>query len=395
MPNRNSPAWSYSLPAALLLMAPFDILASLAMDIYLPVVPAMPAILGTTSDIVQLTLSLYMIVLGLGQVVFGPVSDRIGRRPVLISGAVLFASASFLLAGTSSVTVFVALRVLQALGASAALVATFATVRDVYAERAEGAVIYGLFSAMLACVPALGPIAGALIAHGFGWRAIFFTLGILTVVAVLNALPRWHETRPALGGSARPAFLPILKSPAFWVYTLGFSAAMGAFFVFFSTAPRVLIDRAGLTQLGFSLAFATAAVAMMVTTRFAKLFVARWGIAGSLARGMAMLLLGAALLVGGQLFAAPSFASFVVPMWVISTGIVFAGSVTANGALQEFGNAAGTAVALYFCVQSLIVGVVGTLVVVLLGGDTAWPLAAYCAGMAVATLGGLRLLGRR
>lgn len=394
MPNRNSPAWSYSLPAALLLMAPFDILASLAMDIYLPVVPEMPAILGTTPDIVQLTLSLYMIVLGLGQVVFGPISDRIGRRPVLIGGAVLFAAASFLLAGTSSAAIFVGLRVLQALGASAALVATFATVRDVYAERPEGTVIYGLFSAMLACVPALGPIAGALIAHGLGWRAIFLSLGILAVGAVLNALPRWHETRPDTVRS-RPAFRKILKSPAFWVYTLGFSAAMGAFFVFFSTAPRVLIEGAGYSQLGFSMAFATAAVAMIVTTRFARLFVAHWGIAGSLARGMAMLLLGAAFLTIGQLFAEPSFLTFVVPMWVISVGIVFAGSVTANGALEAFGDAAGTAVALYFCVQSLIVGLIGTLAVIVLGGDTAWPLVAYCTIMPVATLGGLWLLGRR
>ena len=394
MLNRNSSTWGYSLPASLLLMAPFDILASLAMDVYLPVVPAMPAILGTTPEIVQLTLSLYMVVLGLGQVVFGPVSDRIGRRPVLICGALLFAATSFLLAITTSAPLFVALRVVQALGASAALVATFATVRDVYAERPEGAVIYGLFSAMLAFVPALGPIAGALIARGFGWQAIFVALGVLACAAVLNAVPRWHETRPDAVQS-RPAFPRILKSSAFWVYTLGFSAAMGAFFVFFSTAPRVLIDRAGYSQLGFSLAFATAAVAMIVTTRFAKAFVSRWGIAGSLARGMAMLLIGAASLAVGQLFAEPSFASFVVPMWVISVGIVFAGSVTANGALEAFGDAAGTAVALYFCVQSLIVGLLGTLAVVALGGNTAWPLAVYCTVMALVTLGGLKWLGKR
>ncbi|MBB6355381.1 CmlA/FloR family chloramphenicol efflux MFS transporter [Aminobacter aganoensis] len=395
MPNRNFSTWGHSLPAALLLMAPFDILASLAMDIYLPVVPQMPAILGTTPGIVQLTLSLYMIVLGLGQVFFGPVSDRIGRRPVLLGGAVLFAMASFLLAVTSSAAVFLVLRVIQALGASAALVATFATVRDVYAERAEGTVIYGLFSSMLACVPALGPIAGALVAESLGWRAIFTALGILALAAALNALPRWHETRPKGATQPRPAFRQILKSPAFWVYTLGFSAAMGAFFVFFSTAPRVLIDKAGYSQLGFSLAFATAALAMIVTTRFAKWFVARWGIAGCLARGMAMLIFGAALLALGQLFAEPSFWTFVVPMWAISVGIVFAGAVTANGALEAFGDAAGAAVALYFCVQSLIVGIVGTLVIVMLGGDTAWPLAAYCAVMALATLGGLRLLGKR
>ncbi|AMS39659.1 CmlA/FloR family chloramphenicol efflux MFS transporter [Aminobacter aminovorans] len=391
MPNRNSPTWSHSLPAALLLMAPFDILASLAMDIYLPVVPEMPAILATTPDVVQLTLSLYMIVLGLGQVIFGPISDRIGRRSVLLGGVLLFAAASFLLAVTSSAPLFVALRVVQALGASAALVATFATVRDAYAERPEGAVIYSLFSAMLACVPAFGPIAGALIAHGLGWRAIFATLGLLAVLAMVNALLRWHETRPETTQS-RPAFRAILKSPAFLVYTLGFSAAMGAFFVFFSTAPRVLIDRAGYSQLGFSLAFATAAVAMIVTTRYAKLFVARWGIPGSLKRGMAMLLAGAVLLCLGQLFGQPSFATFIMPMWVIAIGIVFAGAVTANGALEAFGDAAGTAVALYFCVQSLIVGLMGTLAVLMLGGDTAWPLAAYCAVMAIATLCGLRWL---
>ncbi|TSE13182.1 CmlA/FloR family chloramphenicol efflux MFS transporter [Mesorhizobium intechi] len=395
MPFPKRPIWAYSLPSALLLMAPFDILASLAMDIYLPVVPLMPEALGTSPSAIQLTLSLYMITLGFGQIAFGPISDRIGRRPVLLGGGLLFAAASIALAGTSLATAFVVLRVVQAMGASAVLVATFATVRDVYAERPEGTVIYGLFSSMLAFVPALGPIAGALIAKGFGWRAIFVTLGILAVAATLNAWPRWHETRPQSGFGPRPAFGPILCSFAFWTYTIGFAAAMGTFFVFFSTAPRVLIDRAGFTQVGFSLAFATAAVVMIATTRLARPLIARWGTAGSLARGMAMLLLGASMLAIGQMAAAPSFATFVLPMWLMAVGIVLAGSVTANGALEAFSDVAGTAVALYFCAQSLIVGIAGTFVVIFLGGDTAWPLAFYATVSAATTLCALRRLQSR
>ncbi|RUU50627.1 MFS transporter, partial [Mesorhizobium sp. M2C.T.Ca.TU.002.02.1.1] len=127
MSSPNQPTWTLSMPAALLLLSPFDILASLAMDIYLPVVPVMPGALGISPAVVQLTLSLYMICLGLGQLAFGPISDRIGRRPVLIGGALSFMAASFLLAVTSLVPAFLALRIAQALGASAMLVAVFAT----------------------------------------------------------------------------------------------------------------------------------------------------------------------------------------------------------------------------------------------------------------------------
>lgn len=393
MPTQTQ-AWGHSLAASLLLMAPFDVLASLAMDIYLPIVPAMPEILGAPPAVVQLTLSLYMVVLGLGQLIFGPLSDRFGRRPVLLGGALVFAATSIAMAVATSAAAFVLLRILQGAGASAAMVATFATVRDVYAERREGTVIYGLFSSILAFVPAVGPIAGALIADNLGWQAIFLVLGGLALVALAHAWPRWGETRVPVPVGKRK-FWPILKSGAFWTYTLGFSAAMGAFFVFFSTAPRILIEGAGLSETGFSFAFATVALVMVATTYVAKRSVAEWGIPGSLARGMGLLIAGAGVLALCEALFVPSVWTVILPMWLVAIGIVLAVSVTANGALAAFGEMAGTAVALYFAIESLFVGIVGTLMAVALGGDTLWPLVGYCGLMGPCVLIALALLRQR
>ncbi len=380
--------WAYSLPAALLLMAPFDLLASLGMDIYLPVIVHIPAVLNTSPAIIQLTLSLYMIVLGCGQLLFGPLSDRIGRRPVVLGGALLFCLASTGLAVTSSAEIFVALRVLQSAGGAAALVATFATVRDVYADRPEGTIIYGLFGSMLAFVPAFAPTIGALVDHIFGWRGIFWLLAALAALAGLHAFLRWPETRPVQ--TERTAlisnFARVFSSLSFWTYTLGFSTAMGTFFVYFSTAPRILMQELGLSSTPFSLVFATVALVMIACSRFGGVFVRWWGQRGCLIRGMALFLTGAVLLMMGQVFLPLSVLTFMGPMWVMASAISVTSAVAANGALREFGDIAGTATALYYFIESVIVGIAGTIIVVLLPQANFWPVAVFTAISALVTL---------
>lgn len=275
---------------------------------------------------------------------------------------------------------------MQATGASAALVATFATVRDIYATRPEGATIYGLFSAMLSFVPALGPIAGALIAKGFGWRAIFATLGVFGLVATWRALRHWHETRPASNASSTGSLGRIMMDFSFWTYTLGFATAMGTFFVFFSTAPRILIERGGFGETSFSFAFASVAIVMIAATRILPRHTQRWGARTSVALGMAVLLASALLLFAGEKLLQPSFTSLIVPMWLAAVGIVLTASMTANGALAAFDDSAGMAVAVYFCIQSLIVSLAGTALVIFLPGDTAWPLIVFCTFMPLLVL---------
>lgn len=393
--KKTTHAWVYSLPSTLTLMVPFDLLASLAMDAYLPVVPQMPAALATSPTLIQLTLSSYILILGLGQIIFGPISDHVGRRPVVLSGAAIFAITSLLLAATNSGGAFLIFRILQAFGASAALVGTFATVRDVFADRPESTTIYGLFSSILAFVPALGPILGAIVALTLGWRAIFSLLGVMAILALLQAWLRWPETRPQRMRQRRVAIFSILASPSFWVYTMGFGAAMGAFFVFFSISPRVLIDRSGWSQFSFSLAFASVALVMIVVTRFIGFFVKRWGFPGCFIRGLFVMSGGTIILALLSISMEAGFVSFVIPMWLIAVGIVLVVSVTANGALRDFGDVAGTAVAMYFCIQSLIVSGLGTLSVLVLDGSTAWPLVAYCLGMSVAGMTGYAFLKPR
>lgn len=382
-------SWRYSLAATVLLLSPFDLLASLGMDMYLPVVPFMPDTLGTTAETIQLTLTTYLIMIGAGQLLFGPLSDRMGRRPVLLAGGVAFSMASIGLAVTASAELFLGLRIVQACGASACLVAMFATVRDIYAGRDESNVIYGLLGSMLAIVPAVGPLLGTLVDTWLGWRAIFVLLGVGMIATCLVAWRLWPETRRQRTSDLQWSQLLLIpmKRFNFWLYTLCYSAGMGSFFVFFSTAPRLMMGRQELSQLSFSLLFATVAIAMMGTARIMGRLIPRWGSLNTLRIGMGCLMTGASFLVMNELWTPLSVLGFIAPMWLVGVGVATAVSVAPNGALRGFDHIAGAVTAVYFCLGGLLLGGIGTLIIALLPSDTAWPIIAYCMILATVVLG--------
>ncbi|MDF2698029.1 MAG: Bicyclomycin resistance protein, partial [Labilithrix sp.] len=375
--NHNQSSWNLSLTAALLLLCPFDLIAALGMDMYLPAVPDMPRMLDTTAPRIQLTLSGYLVLLGVGQLIFGPLSDRFGRRPVLLGGAAAYTLASLGLAWTRWLWPFVLLRIVQSASGAAMLVATFATVRDVYAARKEGSSIYSIMGGILVFVPALGPLLGAALYESGGLPAVFVTLAVLPAIAGIRASYLWPETRPA--GSRGVRFHQInavLSHREFWTYTLGYGVAMGSFFVYFSIAPGLLIDQYGYSPLGFSLMFGTVALVLIAASRVTGRLVERYGGPGCLLRGMGLIMGGAVLLVLRETMI-DSVLGFMLPAWIIAVGIAITVAVAANGALASFSEIAGTSTALYYCLSSVFLVSTGTVAVVLLPGRSAWPLVAY------------------
>jgi DHA1 family bicyclomycin/chloramphenicol resistance-like MFS transporter len=234
-------------------------LNSLSINMIVPALPSMAAGLATDFASVQLTLSSYLFATAIAQLVHGPLSDKFGRRPVLMTGMLLYILASIICLVAASVWIVILGRILQGVGAAAGFALGRAIVRDLY-EREKAASMLGYITMGFSLAPMVAPLLGGLISDHFGWRLIFlFLTGVGCTLLLLTwaALP--ETRRPVPEGEKRIGFFAsfaiLAKIPAFWAYALATGFMTSVFFAFLGGTPYVAMTLFGMTGTDYGLYF--------------------------------------------------------------------------------------------------------------------------------------------
>jgi MFS transporter, DHA1 family, multidrug resistance protein len=329
-----------------------------AIDMYLPALPDIGSSLGAEVGAVQFSLTAFFLSLGVGQLLYGPVSDMVGRKPPLYFGLGLFTLASIGCALATDIQTLVALRFLQGLGAAAGMAIPRAVVRDLHTG-ADAARLMSLLMLVFSVSPILAPLAGSGVIALTGWRGVFWAVALASVAGLALVYGTLQETRTEAErvesslGSALRAYALLLRD---WHYLglVGIGAtAMAGFFVYLAGSPFVLINHYGLTPTQYSLAFSLNAIAFIGASQFTGVLGQRFGLVrlvkvAATASGLTMALMLAYYLAGGDqlvvliilYFIASAFMGLVIP----TTSVL---------ALEKHGAIAGTASALLGTLQML------------------------------------------
>ena len=355
-------------------------LAPLSIDMYLPSFPALREEFGATAAQVQLTLSGFILGFALGQLCYGPLSDRFGRRPVLLSGICLYVGMTILCAVSGDIEIFTLFRFLQAVGGGAGAVLSRAIVRDRYSG-AEMARVMSLMLTVILFAPMVAPVVGGYLLVWVGWRAVFWVLAVIGLAAIPivafgieETLPRDRRSAPGVTSLLR-GYGAVLGHRKALGYILSGGLSFAALFAFLSGAAFVFIEHYGLAPQHMGYVFTFNVVGVMIGGWINSRLVMRRGV-------REMTLVGAALLFAGALALFVLVAFDIAGMWGAIAGI-FAFTLPLNminansvaGALEHFPRHAGTASAVVGAARYGF-GALAGICVGLLHDDTAVPMVA-------------------
>ena len=377
--------------ALTVLLAALSAIGPLTTDMYLPSLPDIARLLGASTAQAQLTISSYLIGFAVGQIFYGPLADRHGRKPVLMGAMALYCAASLACALSTSIEMLIAARALQALGGSGGIVLARAIVRDLYSGARAGREL-SLIGAVMALAPVLAPLVGGVLQTGFGWRSVFFTLvggGLLGAAIVWPLMPETLALRaaePVSPATMFRSFRVVARNGAYLAYLGLASTSFAGLFAWISGASFVLQYLYGLTPFQFGVAFAIGSVGYMVGTTLAARLVMRHGVDATLGVGAAAMAAGGLSMAMAVALGLTSAASLVLPMALYLAGLGMVLPQSIAGAMTPFPERAGAASALLGFVQQSLAALCGAAVGALLG-TSAWPLAGAVAAMGCATLG--------
>jgi DHA1 family bicyclomycin/chloramphenicol resistance-like MFS transporter len=356
---------------AALVLGLLSAIGPFAIDMYLPALPSIGQSLDASMSQVQASLMAFFIAMGLGQIIYGPVSDMVGRKPPLYFGLLLFAVGSIGCALAPDVQTLVALRFVQGLGACAGTVVPRAVVRDLHTGH-DAARLMSLLMLVFSVSPILAPLAGSLLIEWFGWRSVFWAVTVVAALGLCLLATSLPETRPPESRahsslrSALAGYGVLLRDRHFMGLVLIGAFGMSSFFVYLANSSFVLINHYGLTPRQYSLAFAMNAASFIGASQLTGRLAERFGLmtlvrVAVVAYAAAMVLLLVLNLLGVQ--------QLDVMLALLLLGFGFLGLAlpsTAVLALEGHGAIAGTASALMGTIQfvtgALTMAVVGQFV---------------------------------
>jgi DHA1 family bicyclomycin/chloramphenicol resistance-like MFS transporter len=381
----------------MLILGALSAFGPLSIDMYLPSLPALSRDLEASASAAQLTLSFCLLGLALGQVIAGPLSDSLGRRRPLLVGMAAYALASLLCAGAPSVSVLVALRLVQGAAGATGIVIARAVVRDLFSGRAI-ARVFSLLMLVSGVAPIAAPLLGGLLLRFTSWRGVFLVLTLVGAALFLAVAFGLAESLPAerrQSGELRATlatFRKLLGDRSFVGYALSCGLAFAAMFAYISGSPFVIQDIYGLSPQLFSLIFGTNALGIVVMGQVNGRLVGRVSPRKLLAAGLTATATGGTALLLAVLghfgLAGILPALFVM---VASLGIVIPNS--ASLALADYPRSAGSASALLGVLQYAIGAATAPLVGVA-GATSALPMALVIAVLGVSALLTFSILAR-
>lgn len=345
-----------------------------SMALYTPAMPEIVDAFGTTEAAVKMSLSLYFAGFAFAQLICGPISDGLGRRPVTLAFMIIYTLSSFLAVFAPNIETLILARLLQGVGAAAGIAMSRAIVRDLFTHD-QSTRIMNLIGIILAVGPALSPTIGGLVMEAFGWHAVFVVMtGAGVVLALVSALAL-EETvvrdlsriQPrALAASYRKLF----SNAGFMTASLTNAGAPGALYALATMLPFVLMDRVGLTPSQFGLAMLMQSASFFAGSLAVRALMRRFSALALVPAGLALIGVGSLALALLLRLAEPTLLSVMLPVAAYAFGIAFVISAMTTAALAQFPENAGAASALFGFMQ-MGAGLLGGTAAALIGEPVA------------------------